>query len=284
MVGPGIQWRLGEYFGSKYIDPYIRGGISYMRKDFNILYQGTEGLSPNQMEWILQNVHNKDGIDRKDLMPISLGAGLNMWMNDNVGIGLQADYLIMPYKNVANSLQGTVRILWRIGGESKKPIPQIQYVEVEKIVEKIVEKPVVVEKLIPGSKVVETQTLYDYFNNITFEFDSDQLTQTSSNTLDQIATMLKQDPNKKYLITGYTDSKGSAQYNERLSKQRAQAVVNALRDRGVSSSSIKSRGVGSKISYAKPSASDIVRQADRKVTIEIVGNMDYWDYLPDNDL
>ena len=24
-----------------------------------------------------------------------------MWLNDNIGIGLQGDYLIMPYKHIA---------------------------------------------------------------------------------------------------------------------------------------------------------------------------------------
>ena len=58
-----------------------------------------------------------------------------MWLNDNIGIGLQGDYLIMPYKHIANSWQGSIRLMWRIGGKSLKVKPEIQYVE--KIIEKV---------------------------------------------------------------------------------------------------------------------------------------------------
>lgn len=32
MAGLGLQWRLGEYFHSKYIDPFFRAGVNYMYK------------------------------------------------------------------------------------------------------------------------------------------------------------------------------------------------------------------------------------------------------------
>lgn len=38
MVGPGLQWRLSEYFGSKYIDPYFRVGVNYMKKNFGMKF------------------------------------------------------------------------------------------------------------------------------------------------------------------------------------------------------------------------------------------------------
>lgn len=284
MVGPGLQWRLGEYFGSKYIDPYLRAGINYMHKDFDIIYEGTEGLSPSDMQWVMDNIHNKDGVDRKDLMPISLGGGVNMWLNDRIGIGMQADYILMPYKQVANSLQGTVRVMWRIGGTSKKPIQKVEYVEVEKIIEKIVEKPVVVEKVVEVQTTPEYKALCSSFEDISFEFDKADLTADSKKVVANIASALKQDQSKHYLITGYTDSKGSPVYNENLSKRRAAAIVDELVNLGVPKSMLKSRGVGSKISYAKPATSNEIRRGDRKVTLELISNSDYWNYLPSNDL
>ena len=38
MAGLGLQWRFGEYFGSKYIDPYLRVGANYMYKNFDVVY------------------------------------------------------------------------------------------------------------------------------------------------------------------------------------------------------------------------------------------------------
>lgn len=119
MLGPGLQWRLGEYFGSKYVDPYLRAGVSYMNKGFNMNYKGFEGLAEQEMSWILTNDPEKERKDRTHLLPVSAGAGVNMWLNDHLGIGIQADYLIMPYKNMTNSLQGTARVIWRVGGVKK---------------------------------------------------------------------------------------------------------------------------------------------------------------------
>lgn len=277
MIGPGIQWRLGEYFGSKYIDPYLRAGISYMNKGFNMNYR-YEGLTDEEMSWILANDLNKEGRDKRHLAPISVGGGINMWLNDRWGVGAQADYLIMPYSKIANSLQGTVRIMYRLGGKSKKTQaePIIEYVDRERIVERIVEKPIEVEKIVER---VEYTKLYELFNNIYFDFDKATLTPKSEKIMDEIAKILKQNASNKYLITGYTDSKGSPEYNLDLSKRRAAAVVNALVDRGVPSGILKSVGVGKKISHIQPNANNDVREGDRKVTIELINNAGYWNNL-----
>lgn len=273
MIGPGIQWRLGEYFQSKYVDPYLRAGVNYMHKDFDIIYAGTEGLNPDEMKWFLNNM--KNNVDKKDLIPISLGVGLNMWLNDKWGIGMQGDYLVMPYKDVANSLQGTARVMLRIGGKSKKAEPVERYIEVERIIERIVKEPV--EKIVEV-KVVENNLLSFY--NINFEFDKAEIKSESEATLDLIATSMKSDTLKHYLITGYTDSKGSDEYNIKLSTCRAEAVVNALIKREVPSYMLKQRGVGKKIAFAKSETSDSVRISDRKISIELITQSDYWNLLP----
>jgi outer membrane protein OmpA-like peptidoglycan-associated protein len=258
MVGAGLQWRLGEYFGSKYIDPYLRAGVNYMHKEFDILYAGTEGLDDEQMKWVMNNLNNKSGLDRKDLIPISLGLGINMWLNDRWGIGMQGDYLLMPYDNVANSLQGTVRLMYRLGGKSKSTSPDVQYVD----------RNVVVEKMLS-------------LDGIFFDFDKADIKPNSNAVLDKIARLLKQDGNKRYLITGYTDSRGNDDYNLQLSRKRAEAIIRALTDRGVPPVMLKARGVGSKIAHAKPSDPDEVRYGDRKMTIELITNRAYWDNLPE---
>jgi len=281
MGGLGLQWRLGNYFDSKYIDPYFRAGINYMHKEFEILYVGTEGLEDEQMKWVLNNLNNKSGADRKDLMPVALGGGINMWLNDRWGIGMQGDYLLMPYNNVANSLQGTLRIMLRFGGKSKKTQSVVQYVDRIVEVEKILEIPAKIEARDPVSIIKEIEKLLT-LEGINFDFDKANLTPESNQVLDKLAEVLKQDTNKRYLITGYTDSQGSDEYNLNLSRQRAEVVVRAFTERGVPSFMLKARGVGKKIAYAEPSMSDNVRRGDRKMTIEPISNKDYWDYLPEH--
>ncbi|MFV0419532.1 MAG: OmpA family protein [Dysgonomonas sp.] len=277
MVGPGLQWRLGSYFNSNHIDPYLRAGVSYMHKDFDIIYAGTEGLSPDEMKWFLNNMERN--IDKKDLTPISLGIGLNMWLNDKWGIGMQGDYLLMPYKNVANSLQGTLRVMYRIGGKSKKAQPVIEYVDRIVEVEKIVEKPIIAQISDPIVTEIEKLLVLD---NIHFEFDKAELKSESLEILDKLANVLKKDTTKRFLITGYTDAVGGNVYNMKLSRERAKTVRMALIDRGVPSDLLKARGVGRKISYALPTDTDNIRNGDRKVTIELVSNMAFWDYLPED--
>lgn len=276
MAGLGLQWRLGEYFHSKYIDPFFRAGVNYMYKNFRINYNGLEEHDLEQMKWNFSNDYNKEGNDKHHLIPLSVGAGVNMWLNDRAGIGLQAEYLIMPYKQIANSWNGTIRVMWRIGGKSKKPKPQIQYVE--KVVERIVEKPVVTEKIVQVPSTDDR--LCELFNHIYFDFDKADITADSAETLDKIAQIMKNDTQKMYLITGCTDAKGSFQYNMALSQRRANAVVEALIQRGVPSKNLKARGLGKRISYIPAHSPNNTRKGDRKIIIETITNMDYWNYIP----
>ena len=278
-AGLGLQWRLGEYFQSRYIDPYLRIGAGYMYKNFMIYYTGAEGPSSAEMEWWYSSFQNKSGADRQHLTPVTAGMGINMWLNDHWGIGIQGNYVLMPYKNVANSLQGSINIIYRLGGKSKKsnPAPVIQYVdrpiEVERIVEKVVEVEKIVE--VPGRETL----LVSLFNNIYFDFNRDTFTDDSQEVLNQVAEMIKKESNSRFLVTGFTDARGSSQYNQDLSEQRAKAVVEALVARGVPKEVLKSRGVAGHVAVVGASASDEIRSGDRKVTIEIITSQAYWDYL-----
>jgi len=120
----------------------------------------------------------------------------------------------------------------------------------------------------------------ELFNNIYFDFDKADITPESGAVLDEIAAYMIKNSNKRYLITGYTDSRGSEAYNINLSERRAKATVKALIDRGVSPDIIKTRGVGKKIAYVAPSGSDEARRGDRKVGVEFISNDAYWKLLP----
>lgn len=266
----GLQWRLGQYFNSKYIDPYFRVAVAYLYKNFNIVYNGTESFEGKEMLWDMNNLHNKQGADKKHMVGIPLGGGVNMWLNDKFGIGIQCNYIIKPYKNVANDIEGSVRMMWRFGGESKKPQPIVRYVDVERIVK----VPVEVIK-----EVYKVEYIYDLLDNVYFGFDSSDIEVRSNESLDKIAKIIKENSDKRFLVIGYTDAKGNATYNLNLSERRAKAVVDALIDRGVSESSLKYRGVGKRVAMAKDNAENDVRAGDRKVSIEIVNNTSYWDFL-----
>jgi outer membrane protein OmpA-like peptidoglycan-associated protein len=63
--------------------------------------------------------------------------------------------------------------------------------------------------------------------SVEFDFNSSDINQTSYPTLDTLAEALKSPDlqESKFLINGHTDSKGSDEYNEKLSQLRANSVV-----------------------------------------------------------
>jgi outer membrane protein OmpA-like peptidoglycan-associated protein len=62
--------------------------------------------------------------------------------------------------------------------------------------------------------------------------------------LDAIKEILKNYPNAKFSIEGHTDSDGSDKLNQKLSEDRAAAVMNALIERGISVDNLVSKGFG----------------------------------------
>ncbi|MGM0581135.1 MAG: OmpA family protein [Bacteroidota bacterium] len=84
-------------------------------------------------------------------------------------------------------------------------------------------------------------------NNIYFEFDSYELSEKSKNEINKIADFLRQNPNIKIEIGGYTDEVGSASYNKELSRKRANAVYNKLIQKdGIDKDNIEVVGYGAK--------------------------------------
>lgn len=63
-------------------------------------------------------------------------------------------------------------------------------------------------------------------------------------TIDRLASVLKQAPDRKVMIEGHTDSVGADDYNQQLSERRAAAVQTALLERGVTSNQISAVGKG----------------------------------------
>jgi len=83
-------------------------------------------------------------------------------------------------------------------------------------------------------------------SNVFYEFDSWQLKKESMSELNNLANLLSE--NKDFIIEigGYTDSTGSAEYNQVLSEKRAMSVVNYLIDKGISPDKLKYKGYGNK--------------------------------------
>ena len=133
-----------------------------------------------------------------------------------------------------------------------------------------------VERLTPAPKtrgltrnLVPTESKLDL--TIHFDFDSDKLKERSKPMLDNLATAMQNDRLNalKFRVEGHTDAKGSATYNETLSRRRADAVVAYLSQKGIHSGRLQPEGKGSRELFdaAHPQA-----ETNRRVTI--ISSMD----------
>ncbi len=129
-----------------------------------------------------------------------------------------------------------------------------------------INKAVLLDPIVVGKKIV--------LNNIFFDFDKATLRTTSNVELKNLVMLMKTNPNMKVEISGNTDSKGSIEYNQNLSEERAQAVVTRLTENGISADRMKAKGYGKTMPVAanqKTNGKDnpAGRQLNRRVELKI---------------
>ena len=81
-------------------------------------------------------------------------------------------------------------------------------------------------------------------DNIFYEFDRAELTKDSETALDELVTLLNQNPHVTIELSAHCDYKGSAEYNKRLSQRRAENVVNYLVEHGIEAERLTPVGYG----------------------------------------
>jgi outer membrane protein OmpA-like peptidoglycan-associated protein len=80
--------------------------------------------------------------------------------------------------------------------------------------------------------------------NIFYDFDKATLRPESSAALDSLVDLLNENSHITIELSAHTDYKGSDQYNERLSQQRAESVVRYLIQHGIASDRLTPKGYG----------------------------------------
>ena len=90
--------------------------------------------------------------------------------------------------------------------------------------EKVVEKPVYIDKIVEVEKKHEPLR-----RDVFFTINSSRIDPTEGKKLDEIVAYLQLNPAAKVTVTGYADKgTGNAQINERLGKNRANVVADRL--------------------------------------------------------
>lgn len=84
----------------------------------------------------------------------------------------------------------------------------------------------------------------EVFHDIYYEFDKATLREESRQALEQMVTILNDNPDIIVEISSHADRKGSDAYNVNLSMRRAKAVVDYLLSRGIAAERLRSQGYG----------------------------------------
>ncbi|WP_165750320.1 OmpA family protein [Cellulophaga sp. Z1A5H] len=119
-------------------------------------------------------------------------------------------------------------------------------------------------------KIEETsKTKFAISEYIYFEFEKYDLTPSAKEVLNNISTFLLDNPFVPCTLGAHCDIRGSHEYNDPLSNQRAISAVNYLVQKGVSSTRITAKGYGKRRLYIKgENISESQHKMNRRVTIQ----------------
>ena len=102
---------------------------------------------------------------------------------------------------------------------------------------------------------------------IYFDTDKSVIKPESRPTLDEIAKLLRAQPQANVIIVGHTDSQGKFDYNMDLSRRRAEAVATELaKSYKISNTRLKTAGVGF-LAPVGPNSTDDGRALNRRVEL-----------------
>lgn len=100
--------------------------------------------------------------------------------------------------------------------------------------------------------IIKTDTIYlsvetnkqIVLKNIYYDFDKSNILSESAMELDKVVRFLKNNPTVTIELSSHTDSRGTDEYNLRLSDARAQSAVNYILSKGITKDRITAKGYG----------------------------------------
>ena len=134
-------------------------------------------------------------------------------------------------------------------------------------------------KTVAKADLKNVQKLYltppPIFVNVLFDYDKSDIRKGAADTLDMIATILKDHPDMVVEVRGHTDAHGSNTYNDQLSQNRSNSAMDYLTKKGIEKSRMIPKGFGENEPVApneNPDGKDNPegRQLNRRVEFKII--------------
>jgi outer membrane protein OmpA-like peptidoglycan-associated protein len=160
------------------------------------------------------------------------GLGADFWVSDKTAITFEANANMLPdhynskrgrHDNRDWRFNAMVGVRFRLGDHSRKTEPVYAR-----------NQPSVVQPVQGAQQQKITRDMTDLTVNVQFVINQSIIRQTEYEKLYDLVAYLNNHPQDHVLLTGYADKEtGNAEINERLSRERANAVAAWLRERGV---------------------------------------------------
>ncbi len=113
--------------------------------------------------------------------------------------------------------------------------------------------------------------------NVYYDFNDSTLQVGSFTSLDDLVTLLNDNPSMQIELSAHTDSKGTDEYNDKLSNARANEVVRYLISKGISEERLIAKGYGESQPVAENQKADGSdnpegRQMNRRTEFKVLKN------------
>lgn len=124
------------------------------------------------------------------------------------------------------------------------------------------------ERFEGNSNFFSSSVIKGQFQPVYFGFDSYSVEPGESSKIKQVSSALSSGSDR-LIIAGFTDERGTQEYNRGLGERRAQAVRQALIDAGISADRIQTVSFGSEMP-ADPASTEAAWAKNRRVEFGIV--------------
>jgi outer membrane beta-barrel protein len=194
-----------------------------------------------------QSIDYPRNVRNKSAYAADYGAGLRFFFTD--WLALRGDIRqIYVFDNSKKDIEYTLGLTFYFGGSKRATVAKYEPIAEPKpeprptppeprVEEKVVimaAEPKVEEKVMVAA--AEPKIIILAFEDIHFDFDKSTLKPEAQTILKRNIQLLKDNPNAKVRIAGYTSASGTEEYNQKLSERRANAVQKYLINEGLISS------------------------------------------------
>lgn len=221
---------------------------------------------------------------------VDMGIGLKADVTQNISLKVEAIYMLKPTFSHAGSADSNLLTLFGVNyafGETKSsnvyqaktPQEEMQtqtqrakeevIPEPEEVVSEPISEPLVTSVVVKQESQNKYETIESVNLHIKFDYKSTKISEKSLENIKEFANLLKKNPEYSCKIIGYSDDIGSKGYNLKLSKQRADSVVDALVKEGVAQSQLIAIGAGEANPIADNATED-GRAKNRRIEAAII--------------